>query len=1211
MLVRNSYARGWVPDADSVNGPVDGLLRADNLTLDELGAVSLRLGSAKINGVAFADTDVHSLFTASLSGTRYRMAGATNAVYANGSSIASGVAGSGDIAFGSHQGQILFARSTTKKKYDGSTVRNWGITQTGGTPTVAGLAADSKVFATCNSADAEFTWNEDDGTGAGYAAGYDGTANGAIVLRPSTTTGRGTVTKTFGSDQDFTAYSGGQVGSDNDIIEFYVYTNEPVSLLQLRLMIDVNSSSSERFENDYYFFDFDPEKPQAVANDDGLSRNYSAQGYQRRRVRQTILQERNDPGGDEVAGVDEIVTVPKLMRQGWTRFSVRRSQMQRVGNTTGKDWSSVRAVAFTVRVSGGGTASLLRFDNVRIIGGAQRPLLGAYKWAYVLVRNSGTYNAISAVSAYSAETIFEAGGATITVPADGSRDSQVNEIWLYRFGGVMDGFYRVTVKTGVSGTGAVTIDDTTSDADAMVTNVKLQTDNTTPPDNIIDIEGPYFDRTFALTSTDLYPSRRLNPDSFATGQVVHIAGADEVGYWVKKALGGIYIGTSKDIYRLDGTGAELPDDTIDFTLTPLNIDHPPVNDAIAQDGNLLVYFADDGWRAMAGSGSKSLTGYTSLLYRGLTRHGVSPVNLSTGRFRAAIAKGRLVAMTPEGASTTSTGILYRYVADADVWYRHSYTPTFRCVYREPDGTLIASDTSGFVWTLDSGTQDAGSDIAIVMWTKVDDAGMPYQRKDPNDLRVRIDTGGNAATLAIHLDGSGSVATNGTKTLAQNGEAVELEDLTTNALPVFTQAQYRVTGSFSTFKWYDSTLNFRERNMSLVGKVEKTNVGYAGEKVIAGLILKLCTLGAARTITPYLDGVATSQTFSVTTGASDPETTLLQFTAAQTATDIAWSASDAVEVVDWAPIVLYQLPVRIKVWENKPLVPSAVRRRFGGLTVQCNTHGASATLTPVVDGTDQSAITFSSSDLIGKTLTFQDVVGRDLWCRITSSTAFNVHGVEPIVLETLPQQFQGLTPRSTFGYPGVKTVSGIQLRICTLGSALSVTPYIDGDAQDAESITSTTDNPIDTTIAFTESQEGVEFSLLLSANAELYSWSPIVTAQRPLGVKSWDSGPLDLGTRELVWLREMFLKVRAGDDLTITPWFDGHAYPSVTATVTAGVDTIVPIYVGRNYVGRQPRLVVTSASSFYPYWIKVLPRLTGQGGQKPAITIPVTLMQSSR
>ena len=49
----------------------------------------------------------------------------------------------------------------------------------------------------------------------------------------------------------------------------------------------------------------------------------------------------------------------------------------------------------------------------------------------------------------------------------------------------------------------------------------------------------------------------LSPkSSFATGQAIRVTGADERPLWVRKALGGLYIGTTKDVYWLDGTGAE-------------------------------------------------------------------------------------------------------------------------------------------------------------------------------------------------------------------------------------------------------------------------------------------------------------------------------------------------------------------------------------------------------------------------------------------------------------------------------------------------------------------------------------------------------------------------------------------------------------------------------------------------------------------------------
>ena len=1005
-LTRRAFVNGWMPDADPQNGPVDGFLRFDNCVLDELGAAALRKGSAKINSSAFADTDIHSLFTAVLSGTRYRMAGAGSAVYANGASIASGVAGSGDISFGSHMGQILIARSTTKKKYDGSTVRNWGIAMTGGAPTVAALAPDSKTFATF--ASGETTWSCEEGTSTsmpGNVTGQDGTASGAIYVDPDEDTGRATITKLFAAAQNFTAYDAGQVGTDADLIEFYLYVTEPERLLALTLMIDVNPDSTNRFQDDYYMHEFQLDEPVDLGFTDEsfMENDYTAEGVERRTV---IAKRFPADEGSTVFRRDKPVS-----NAGWNKIQIRRGRMRRVGTTSAKGWDTVIAVRLTARMSVGGADSQLRFDDLKIVGGADRPLTGKAKYAYALVRDDGTYQSKSPVSTFSSEFLFDAQGGNITVPADASRDSQVNKIWLYRFGGEMDAFYRVATAS-VSGTGSVAISDTLSDRDAMILNIRMETDNAVPPDSIIDIEGPYYDRTFCLTASFLYPSKRLNPDSYAAGQVIRVAAADEEAFWVKKALGGLYIGTSKDIYRLDGTGAELPDGTMDFTLAPLNIDAPPRSNAVAQEGNLLVYLAADGWRAISGGGSKLLTGPTSLLYKGYTRHGVSPVNLSTGRFRAAITKGQLVALTPEGASTTSSAVLYRYAAMLDRWYRHTYPQAFRCVTREPDGTLIASDASGFVWTLDSGTQDGTTDLSVTIWTKADDDAQPFFRKDPLDLRVQVDTGGAAASCALHLDGSSSAAA--TVSVTQSGLGVGTGSLA--AVSAFRQIQMRLTGSFSTFR--------------LVSYA----VGY----------------------------------------------------------------------------------------------------------------------------------------------------------------------------EALPQTIRGQLAPQHFGYPGIKTLSGLQLRVCTFGSARSITPYLDGTAGTAFSVTSGADEPTDVTHAFTSPQTAAELALAFDGDVELYDWQPIITAKKPLGVKAFDTGPMDLGVHELVWIREVRLKVRASADLTVTPYFDDVAFDAVTIDVATDVTTIREVYVGRGYKGRIPRLVITSDEAFFPYWVKLKRRTTGEKVRTPEFTIPLNL-----
>lgn len=1002
FLQRHTFARGWMPDADPSHGPVDALLRMDNLTLDELGVVALRQGSALLS--TLADADLHSLYTEVLNGVRYRMAGATDTVYANANAITTaiktGMAGAGDVVFGGHQGQILFARGSSKWKYDGTTVRPWGLAQTGGLPTVIPATVDSKTFATCDSAESPaFVVNE--GAAATFGSAQDGSSGtGSIVVTTLPTTQRTAFTRTFAAPADFTVYDAGTVGTDDDLLTLWVYVPEPGNFLSLDVMIDVNAGSVHAFENDYYIGSFVGTDTSLAADGATISGTTPAlTPAQGARVR----------GNAPVIGVavSRIRNDKPVANAGWSRLAIRKSQMKRVGASAGKGWNTVTAIRLVVTTK---SIMSLAFDNIRM---ESARLYGPYQWAYVLARNNGTYVGLSAPSALSASTTLQSQSASVTAPADASRDTQANELWLFRRGGQLETFYRVAVQTAISGFASISITDTLSDQDALIVGITMEADNGVPPADIISIAGPYFDRIFALTSDGmLWPSRRLNPDSFATGQAIRVAGAEETPYWVKKGAGGLYIGTSKDIYRLSGDGAELPDGTINFRKDPMNVDHPPIADGLAQDGNLLIFIANDGWRAFTGEGTRSLVGDTSLLYRGLTRHGVESVNLTSGRFRAAIAKGQLVALTPEGGNSSSTNVVYRHVPRADGWYRHRYPASFRTLHREPDGTLLAGDTAGNVWQLDTGTQDNGSNIAVTLWTKVDALDQDFNRKDAVDLRLQLDTGGVSGAVAVHYEGSETPVTS--VAVAQTGLGIVATPL--SGLAAFRQVQLRLTGSFAAFRFAS----------------------------------------------------------------------------------------------------------------------------FG------------------IDHT------------------------------------------------SLPIPFVGTLTPSDRGDPHLKTLSGFQLRLCTQGVSRILTPILDGVAQTPLTVTTDLDDPLDVTYTFPAPITGVDFELLVDGDIELYAWAPIVTFRRPLGVRSYDTGPIVVGDRDLVWLRQIRVKVNAGADLSVVAYVDSIAYPVITGHVTPGADTIVPIDVGRSCVGRVIRLVITSAIPFFPYYVEVVRRTTGLGTEKPHQRYPLTL-----
>ncbi len=973
VYLRNDFSAGWVPSADSFNGPPNGLLRMDNLTLDELGIVSLRQGSAKINTTALshtettllpsfdhtviyeetlgatgaraqftqswesayisgpgpasynydwevtagfatgssvstvADTDCHSLFTGSINGSRYRMTGATNAVFANGTSIATGVNGSEDISFGSHLGHILFARGTTKKKFDGTTVRNWGIAASTVAPIVTAIDPDSKVFASCASTELPvMTTNEGSQS---FVNDRNAVANAAVQLTPDATTGRAVSTKTFTAPTDFSVYTSGQTATDSDLIDFYAYYFEPQLVEFITLQIDVNDGT---FSQDWYEYSFSSTDVVDLSSDLSPSARISITSNSNTNLGsiQAVMQA-NQVATQETATAKDI---------RWNHFNILRGNMARHGGSTGRDWSTVKAVRIIAQCTTGGAAAAVIFDDIQILGGVARPLTGTYGAIVVAVRNDGNYEALSGPSPASANVILKGQGLNVQLTPEfiAALDSQVNELWVYVSGGHLDNFYRAAVATApftatgtpfdytspfesttftsVSGHGGYTqlfeaayanlsvsggpasynyaweetllytsilsfpytVPVTSSEVDMLETDLVLETDNLVPPDNIIGIEGPHYDRTMCLTAQYIYPSREIDPDAFSAGEVVRVGDPTETALWIAKLNERLYVGTTRDIYFMDGDWAPLPDGGINVVKRPLGVTNPPVSKAFARGkingSDQLIYLSAAGWCTLGG---ELLTNNAiDLLWRGETRHGVPAVNITSAsaRFRAAISKNILFALTPEYPNTTSSAVIHAYHFTKQKWYRFGYPQAFRSLYTEPDGSLIAGDSSGFIRQLDISTKtDDGALIGIDLRLKNDDNGQPFNSKDAQNFTVRLDTGLLAATIAYHLDGNAIPGTISTTVTQGTASLPTIADVT--ALTGFYQQQLRVTGSFSTFAFRGYQMGYLDSPQPLLvhdtGFVDLS----AGDLVWLRRLWVKATSPVNLIVTPYFDGTA--------------------------------------------------------------------------------------------------------------------------------------------------------------------------------------------------------------------------------------------------------------------------------------------------------------------------------------------------------------------
>jgi hypothetical protein len=85
-----------------------------------------------------------------------------------------------------------------------------------------------------------------------------------------------------------------------------------------------------------------------------------------------------------------------------------------------------------------------------------------------------------------------------------------------------------------------------------------------------------------------------------------------------------------------------------------------------------------------------------------------------------------------------------------------------------------------------------------------------------------------------------------------------------------------------------------------------------------------------------------------------------------------------------------------------------------------------------------------------------------------------------------------------------------------------------------------------TLRFPTSLEASNVALAFSGDVELWSWTPLMSTVRPLGVKTFDTGPIDLGV-ELVWIRHFRLKVRPTAPVTIEVYMDGRRHAASSPT----------------------------------------------------------------
>lgn len=843
----------WLPDANSVAAPEGALLRADNLVPDQIGALALRKGSSLIYS-SLQDTNLDSLHTVELAdGVTYRVIGADNNLYINGASQGLSFDGSGDVAIGDDSYQIFAARGTVKKKYDGD-LNNWGIAAPGGRPLLAGIAAITKSAAGFDNVESPATAATEGS--ASFVADYAGTATSASQLTPNATTSRGSLRRLWTTDQDFYDISG-SLGSDTDLFDLYVKLEDPSRVDKITITFGCDDSSTEPFTTDRFDFTFDLRNSISVSLKDPKSEGYNS--YEAAvqailsAVQPTAISSVQTPAQvkNTLSSVGNSAAPKTGVRpdpDAWFHLSVTRGQFKRMGATTGRGWNTIRGFQVTVE-NQKGYASKATFADALFIGGGDRTLTGTFKCVIRFARQTDQYIELSPPSLESLPINLNHQTLQVTIPSTllTGADPQIDQVWIYLFGGFLDTYYRFEVASGTPSTG-MTMDELTnpdgsdfddgdersrltshgmtmqigatssdiivtlnkSELDALTENERLEPYVMGPPDHIMAIAGPWNGRMFTMTTEGyVYPSSNRSPSSFNSLQVINLTKYGNP-LWMAKTGNGIVCGCEKDIVYLAGTGDDSDDLTIiDLYPQPLNVGNPPIDGCFHVDGNTVFYRSSDGLMALTGGSVTPMpTNGTSLLWRQTDRHGVSALNVETGRFRCAVDNHMFYMLAPEG-STTSSNVIYRYAAQSGKWSRLVFdqVATFRSIYNDPDGSLIAGDSEGNLWLLEDGDLDDGQHIAVTLLTPISDGGNPLAYKEAHDLQIHCDTAGDTGTIYVFKDGS-SAAEDTSYEFATPQHSVYRHNM--NDLGRFLKLQLRINGEFNRLSLTNFDITYRVR-----------------------------------------------------------------------------------------------------------------------------------------------------------------------------------------------------------------------------------------------------------------------------------------------------------------------------------------------------------------------------------------------------------------
>jgi len=998
------FSGGWLPGDDPINGRKNGLLQMDNLELDSNGALQLQ-GGCVVKNSGFP-SNAHTMYSRLINGARHDYAGlADGSVYRDSSSIITG-GDSTNTAFGTAFNFTLIASGNQRKKDTGAALVDLGIAPAAAAPTLS-----------YSYSNAPYSILGDVSSDTVTPIGTSAVIGGTYLQMTADANGQWAV-QTYGGTGDphnlnsFTG-PGGDVGyaTDDDFIFLTGYT--PIVAgrsLNLDVLL-VNGNVAGDVVSDYY-------------------------SYQ----------------------IGELSAVTFSSVTGTFSWKMRRKDFIRVGGGA-QNWST--CYGFRISYSGGVASEVVNLlgngssSPVILMFGGSDAQNGQYQYLQVNCNNTGSYIGKSI-----------GGPLSIVVDPDMTQvlvkpyivgiDSQVNEIWIFRRGGLLDQWYRVKVilAAGFAAAAASGVYDPLGDQLALELNIKLNINlssiaSGSISDKIFEILGPINGRWYFFTTNFMYPSDINNPDQVDTTIGVRICGSSsELFMWARQINDTtVLVGTSIDVYSLSGTFATFPDNTIDIYYRPLKCKYPPLTCDAEVWGGAVYYLANDGWRLIdSGGGNPSLVSPTlDRLYRGETLEGYLPPNLKilprSVRFPIVIAQNKMFCFV-YGTNPPRIEI-YDFIRQ--YWRCSNYIlGEVTAAVHTQDGQVLAfygtDKKTREVNVQSSHLIDGATNQTILLKSMVFDNSAPFNRKDSSTLKMRIK---NTGTLNPYLTVDNNGVVTYTATIGNHSIVSESsQDISTIAAVALVKTyQFGIAPStVSAFILDEVLIDFDQRpEQRTFIRIQGQNFGTTARKRIATIPFQLDSLGGSVTINSILDGnLVYSPSFS-----SNRKTSLnIEFPLSGGNLPIARDYEFTLHSTNLFEFFGFEEPKIVELYPqpcNGYVIPTtnfgtAARKRVRTWPFILSGAGA-LSFTPIVDGVAMPAASTSFS-LTAEKATYRyyfktDVFGVD-YSGYFSGADFEVSDImQPEIVQILPiaKRFDQVGPEEFFRYGKIKQM---ELRVLPVG-----------------------------------------------------------------------------------------------------------------------------------------------------------------------------------